>query len=905
MVANTVLSNSANRLSDTAGVVLNGGTFSYAHDGGAASYSETAGALTVSTGSNLLFTSQADVGQTSTVTFASLVHAGNGVIDFQGAGLGEDERNKVMFTTSPGSGMIGLWATYNGSDYAAYDAGMGVVAAGSVAFTNLAAKGGASVQNDIIPDDPTLGARIVDEGATDNITLAGSPASSLKALLQDSDWASTVAMTNTLFLVNDLKIAAGKQNLTIGSAADEGQVAPLVAGGALTLINDSDHVLTLNAGVTNNTSASKLYKAGPGLVKLNGQNTYTGPTSIGAGELEFGGASTQTLSGVISGNGTLVKSGSGKLTLLALNTYTGPTAIRGGTLVAQNTVRALGTPDAGTVVESGATLDLGGTLAAGTLYLSNEVVTVSGTGVGGMGAIVNNSANSQQNALGKVVLAGDTTFGGAQRFDVRVPAPTLTMNGYTLTKISTNFINFTYVLVSPDGEGGTGDIDVQGGTFGFDNSVKLNGSALNTLTVRGGAQLQTYNVAVATNALPWTLILDDNGSIAPTAGSGNGSYNTWTGPVTLSGGTAVFAGSGNSLTFNGPISGAGALLKTGGSTVYLNGTNTYEGATLVSNGTLYAKCAGSLPGYDLGRVAVSSGATLAILAGDGADTGWTEAQIKALNDASTFSTNTAVLSIETTLTSLDYDGNFARPMALVKQGTNTLSLLGTNTFTGALTVNNGRLIINNAGTNVVGAVTVNNAGSLITTNDSATRAGNVTLNNISAMLLGGGSTNVLGSVTLNGTNALTFAPGSTNAAGAVSLKGYSAMRIDGALNLGGNSMTVGSANGDRAVASFSTNAYLAKLLVGNGSGSGGAVIQNGGALTVGPATGGQDVLSIGETGGYGYFRMNGGTLTVGQLALTGNAAGLNNGVFDLFDGRVVSPLPAAGSSSAGRAGTVC
>ncbi len=879
VIANSALSNSVNRLGDTGPVTLNGGVFSYSHTGGAASYSETAGALIVNSSSNILMTSRADEGQSSILTWASLTRNGTAAIDFRGEGLGVDSRNRLLFSTSPGTGLLGLWATYNATNFAAYDNTLGVVAAGDSLFTDLAAKGPSA-----IPNDPALNARINSEGTAGPVALAGAPSSSIKSLLQNTVWASTVGMTNQTLLVNDLMIAAGQQALTLGTAENEGLIMPLTAGGTLTLNNPSDNALTLNAAVTNNTTASKVVKTGSGPVKLNGVNSYTGATLIDAGTLEFGGAATQTLAGVISGAGGLVKNGVGTLTLPAANTYLGPTTVKQGILVAKNSA-AFGSAVSGTVIESGATLDVGGA-AKDSLNLGNEQFTVSGAGVGGQGAIINSSTGTQQNAFGKITLAGDTTFGGAQRWDLRSSTPTLTMNGYDLTKISNNLIDIVSATILPDGPGGTGAIDVQGGALILDSATKFNGSAANTLRIRSGAQLQTYNFSAANPAV-WTMLLDHNATVATLQGAGNGTINTWSGPVTLDG-TATLTGgnTGWSLTLSGPVSGPGSITKTGASVAYLTGTNnTYGGTTIVSNGTLYANYAGSLPGYDAGKVTLVGGATLAVRTGDGS-TGWSSEQLSRLHDASSFSANTAVLSVDTVQSNLYYTGNLTKPLALAKQSNNTLTLAGTNTFTGAVTVNGGTLAFGNASTNLVGAVTVNNAGLLTFNGPGFNTNGSVTINNSGAVVYAGASTNYAGSVTVNTLGTLTFAPGSTNSVGSLTAKGSSAVNVDGRLTLAGNTLTAGNASGDRPTVTFTTNAYMARLYAGNGALSAGAVIQNGGAVTIAPAQSGQDVLSLGVSGGYGYYRMNGGTLTAGQFALTGNGAGVNYAVFDQYGGDI-------------------
>src|SRR6185295_14546046 len=99
-----------------------------------------------------------------------------------------------------------------------------------------------------------------------------------------------------------------------------------------------------------------------------------------------------TINGVISDNftypgGTLTKAGLGVLNLNGASVYTGTTSISAGTLVIGNAA-ALGTNGGITTVVSGATLDLNG-------QTTLENITIAGTGVGGLGALINgNAANA-------------------------------------------------------------------------------------------------------------------------------------------------------------------------------------------------------------------------------------------------------------------------------------------------------------------------------------------------------------------------------------------------------------------------------------------------------------------------------------------------------------------------------
>src|SRR5581483_8194666 len=92
-------------------------------------------------------------------------------------------------------------------------------------------------------------------------------------------------------------------------------------------------------------------------------------------------------------------------------------------------------------------------LDADSQNLGFDPIFVRGAGVGGNGAIVNSGAG-QNNALRDVHMQGDTTFGGAGRWDIRETGANLanvqlTTGGqpYNLTKVSTNQVTFVGAVV--------------------------------------------------------------------------------------------------------------------------------------------------------------------------------------------------------------------------------------------------------------------------------------------------------------------------------------------------------------------------------------------------------------------------------------------------------------------------
>ncbi len=831
---NAVGANHTDRLGDTAPVSLNGGTLSFFHTGGAADYSETAGPLTIVAGVNTVVASQADDLRTSSLTFASLVHS-VGTIDFIGTGLGESGRNRI-FIAGQADGLIGPWATVNGNRLAAYSSTLGVYAASDSVYTDFAARG--PDPDSVLPDDAAVSARINLPGTSGPMTLAGAWSNSVRMILQntaiDATVATRVGATNKTLLTEGVLIAPDKAALSIGESVGDGLLMALNPGGDLMLANDATNaVLTINAVVTNHTGTSSLTKSGAGNVTLAGAARYTGATALNAGTLTFSNASTQSLPGAISGAGSLAKTGAGVLRLGGNNAYAGTTLISAGTVIADHN-NALGPNGAGTVIASNATLDVGGSLAANALRLGPETITVSGTGVDGKGAIVNSSAVEQRVSLylSKVSLAGDTAFGGVQRFGFWPDSltPLLDLNGYTLSKLGTNIFSIINVDVNP----GSGHIDLKEGNIWLTYNTRLNGSAANYLTVSNDARLLFYD---HWNPSLWTLALNNRSRLALLSGAVP--YNTWDGPVTLNG-TAFLDGINNaafSMKINGPISGNGPLVKIDTMTAYLTHTNnTYTGNTIVSNGALNVAHAGTLPGYGTpGKVTVAPAATLVAMTGNGT-AGWSKAQLENLRTTTTFAATNSALGLDTSFGDFVYDSNISQTFSLAKYGSNTLTLAGVNAVSGQVRVHSGTLALGNTSTNAFASV-----------------------------LVTGGS---------QGT----------------------ALNVDGPLTLVNyGSLTNGIASGDRCVMRVTTNltitgpadsSALGKLFVGNGAGSAGALYHTAGRVSVSSGLRYTDFMGIGNAGGYGYYRMTGGTLVSGEIGVTAAVSGSTVGIFDLYGGAV-------------------
>ncbi len=434
---------------------------------------------------------------------------------------------------------------------------------------------------------------------------------------------------------------------------------------------NANNLVTISGVISGTGNFGKLSQSPSGILQLTGVNTYTGTTTNLSGTLTIGGAgklnngsyagnifnnavfnyassAAQTLSGVISGSGSITKAGTGSLVLSGANTYSGKTIVNGGTLTINTSGDScLGTAPASPVADqltlnAGATFSLGSAAnaslsanrgitlgGAAAINLTSKDLTIPGI-IAGTGPLTKSGANA-------LILGGANTFSGG----VALTGGTLTVNNntslgtgaLTITPAGICTIagkNGTTTLTNPitANPGGGQVIDffattgnaltLNGQITGTGNIFRGNGGGAGTLTINannsgynGTFTLQQGPLVLGhQNALGVGTFVVTPGGIAITLGANTAltGASAVTNAVTLNGTLPVSTTS--DLELAGVLSGAsGAVTKSGAGALILSGANTYAGGTTVSGGALLVKNS-SGSGTGSGAVAVNAGATL-------------------------------------------------------------------------------------------------------------------------------------------------------------------------------------------------------------------------------------------------------------------------------------------------------
>ncbi|OAJ63603.1 autotransporter-associated beta strand repeat-containing protein [Paraburkholderia ginsengiterrae] len=405
----------------------------------------------------------------------------------------------------------------------------------------------------------TGGTRVT--GGTLTVTNGGTAGGATSAITVGNGAALDVQNT----LPNAVTLAGGTLETTSGAGAVNGPVT-VGAGGGASLSAGANASLTVNGAIGDDGTGQALSKQGTGLVTFNGANSYRGGTSVQAGTLALGAASSL-------GSGVATVDGGATLRLNGTTLSTNLSLLDGSTLATTGSVNAL----TGTLNVRSATFDIGAgsTLNAGSAFNHfTGTTTLTGGGSlnlradsGGIQLGATNLANLSLQSDGAVTQAAAATISGTTSIATTGNAP--------ITLDAANQFGGALQL-----SGGPASINSVGAlTFGTSSVASLNVSAggditqTGVLAVAGASNFSTPNGNLSLG------LANTFGSLVNVSAAGGSLNSAQDLAVTLSTPGTMNVMAGGALTLSGT---AGTLSTTSGGATTFGGTQVGNALTIVA-----------------------------------------------------------------------------------------------------------------------------------------------------------------------------------------------------------------------------------------------------------------------------------------------------------------------------------
>jgi len=424
-------------------------------------------------------------------------------------------------------------------------------------------------------------------------------------------------------------------------------------GGAI-YVEIGGNVIVVDSDVAPNTVTGGAGGAagGGGSVGATGDASGNAIFVEGASTLTLSTATTQTVSGDISGGGLVVKQGAGTLVLTGTNSYTGGTSLQAGTI-------------------------RGNTFGVQGDYFNNGLVTLTQNFTGTYGGNMSGTGGVNLTGTGTVIFTGTNTYTGGTTIDAGTLQGTTSSLTGTITNNSNLVFNQTFT-----------------GTYG------------GVITSTGGVTISGPGKVIFTGTNNYT------GGTTIAGGTLEGNTTSLTGTMTNNG--RLIFNQPTTGTFAGPITGTGNLVKQGAGTLVLTNTNTYSGGTTVASGTLEGTTAsvqGNIVNDGVVRFNQATTGTYGGSMSGGGGVNLTGNGVYIFTGTNTYSGGTTVDNGELRGTTAGvqgnivnngevtfhqgftgaYSGSMSGAGAVNITGTGTVAFTGTNTYTGGTTVTGGTL----------------------------------------------------------------------------------------------------------------------------------------------------------------------------------------------------------------------
>ncbi len=950
-----------NIISASSGLVLGGGGILKVTGNTTKATSQTFASTTVNAGGGQILGGWTNSGLAETINLGTLNTTASGGSLLLGYGILGGIVPAVVTTTSlkDATGIYGgRVISYNGSVFSGYDWATSSTASGTNTLTNYT---GYTTMTASGVD--TANSRISSSQSNQTLALTGARTTNTLKIEADSDSAYTpLALGSNLLTLTGggLLITGGANNLVAPTITGNAGVTTLTAGngsGSYDLIVQQYDIAGANIAAVigdNGSHAVTLVKAGNGSLTLSGVNTYSGNTYVNAGSLFLDNTSALPTTGSVtvaasagfglrvggsgyfssadidalfantfsrvnmatgasvgidttSGNFTyatgqsgfsgLIKNGGNTLYLTGTNTYTGMTVINGGVLDVGTLNGAGGTSlsaNSGVLINNGGILQGNGTFTRSFSDNITPGVSQISSYTGGFaarGGTLTVSLGTSFQIIGSMYQFGGGAgliFGSPTADSKVVLTSNIDLNGSLQRAVQVNsgvggdYAEISGTIFNTNASSATSGL-IKNGTGRL--VLSASNTYLGTTSINAGVLQALEGVGLPTNSF-----ISLAGGVFQTSGSftrslaASGSAGVFN--MTTAGGG--FSAKGGQLTVNLGCAGAEQTWVSSGVGTGILGTLMF-GSTSADALTLFQN------GINLNNAGGSVTRTINVTAGAGGDAAQISGNIRNSNGSG----------------------------GITVTGNGNLILSGSNSYSGATTINGGKLT---AGS--VNALSANSSFSLANTAGvSLDLAGyNNTVGSLSGGGVAGGNVTLGGAtLTLSGSGSATYAGGISGNGGIIKT-GTGTQTFTGANTFTGTTVINGGklAAGSTTALSAASDVTLANVagavldLAGynntvNSLSGGGS---NGGNVTLGGATltlsGSASTTYAGVIAGDGNLVKNGaGTLTLTGENTYGGTTTVNAGTLQIgADGNSGSLSAASITGSLGailalnRAGTL-